>query len=266
MAFQPANLELQIREKQPSVPELMQQNASDWFVTNGATVVGPVPTGLLLRGVSFGRIPGECMVRQVHWNEWRFLEETREVRSLLRYKDLMGSTWHPTPGFSLPSAKEDARLRARADLIVARDPGEVLLLGLHAATEQIGAELGLIHRFREPYVGMVTSYALGQPLWHHLGDVLRQDDPAVVAACQHRGVIGSRIQGPAQTAIARRLSVFAGELPLGGVAMLPLFGYGRLLGMLELGRLRRGFRAADKATLEGIGQAITERIDGSHWA
>ncbi|MGE0325496.1 MAG: GAF domain-containing protein [Polyangiaceae bacterium] len=265
MAFQPS-LELQIREKQPSVPEVMPLNASDWLVTNGATIVGPVSTGLLLRGVSFGRIPGECMVRQVHWNDWRFLEEIREVRSLHRYKDLMGNTWHPAPDFSLPSAKEDARLRTRAELIAARDPGEVLLLGLNAASEQLGADLGLLHRFREPYVGMVTSYAIGQPLWHQLGDVLRQDDPVVIAACQHRGVIGSRIQGPAQTAIARRLSVFAGGLPLGGVAMLPVFGYGRLLGMLELGRLRRGFRVADKATLEGIGQAISERIDGSHWA
>ncbi|MCA9627393.1 MAG: GAF domain-containing protein [Myxococcales bacterium] len=266
MAFQPASLELQIREKQPSVPELMPLNAHDWFVTNGATVVGPVSTGLLLRGVSFGRIPEHCMVRQVHWNDWRFLEETREVRSLRRYADLMGNGWHPTAAFHLPSAREDARLRTRADLMAARDPGEVLLLGLHAATTQIGAELGLIHRFREPYVGMVTSYVVGQPLWHQLGDVLRQDDPVVIAACQHRGVIGSRIQGSAQSAIARRLSVFSSGLPLGGVAMLPLFGYGRLLGMLELGRLRRGFRAADKATLEGVGQAISERIDGSHWA
>ncbi len=243
-----------------------QPAAQDWFVTNGATVVGPVDTGLLLRGVSFGRVPSDCMVRQPSWTDWRFLEEIREFHALQRCKGLFGQAWHPSPDFTLPDAREDARIRAHAELLFANDPGEVMLFGLRIAAEQTGSEFGMIHRFRAPWVGMVTSYVMGNPLWHQLGSVLRQDDPAVVAACQRRAVIGSQARGAAQASIARRMGEFAGRRQLRGVAMLPLFGYDRLLGMLELGRTDRRFRAADKRVLEGVGAAMTQRLDGSAWA
>ena len=38
-----------------------------WYVTNGESVVGPVDTELLLRGITSSRIPNDCMVIQESW-------------------------------------------------------------------------------------------------------------------------------------------------------------------------------------------------------
>lgn len=266
VSLNPGPIEPQRVVTPPASGLVAQPAAPGWLVTNGATVVGPVDTGLLLRGVSFGRVPSDCMVRQPSWTDWRFLEEIREFHALKRCKGLFGQAWHPSADFTLPDAREDARIRAQAELLFANDPGEVMLFGLRVAAQQTGSEFGLIHRFRAPWVGMVTSYVMGDELWQQMGSVLRQDDPVVVAACQRRAVMGSQARGLAQAAIARRIGVIAGRRQLRGVAMLPLFGHGRLLGMLELGRTDRSFRAADKLVLEGVGTALTQRLDGSAWA
>ncbi|MEI9953814.1 MAG: hypothetical protein WDO74_33770 [Pseudomonadota bacterium] len=36
-----------------------------WYVTNGELTVGPVVTGLLIRGVEAGRVPEFCQVSPV---------------------------------------------------------------------------------------------------------------------------------------------------------------------------------------------------------
>ena len=53
-----------------------------WYVTNGDTVVGPVGTDLLLRGITSARIPDDCMVMQESWSEWRNLVEIRELSAI----------------------------------------------------------------------------------------------------------------------------------------------------------------------------------------
>ncbi len=243
-----------------AVPLPHRVSPSDWLITSGAQVVGPVPTGLFLRGVAHGRVPDYCRAKQPTWRGYRALREIREVQGLERYQRLMGPLWRPEPDFQLPSAREDARLRASAELLSAEDLGETLLVALSFVAELTKSEVGLLHRFREPYIGMVTSYVRGERLWHQLGEVLKPSDPAVVSACQRRPVIGSAFAQAAQIAVARRLGAFRSDGRLGGVAMLPIFGGRRLLGMVELGRTGRGFRAADKAALEGVGEALTERL------
>ena len=52
-----------------------------WYVTNGDLTVGPVVTGLLLKGVEHGRVPEYCHVRQMR-GDWRKLETVREVAAL----------------------------------------------------------------------------------------------------------------------------------------------------------------------------------------
>src|SRR5205814_1589374 len=54
-----------------------------WFVTNGAITVGPVLTGLLMRGVDEGRVPEYCRV-SADQTRWRKLESVREIAARMR--------------------------------------------------------------------------------------------------------------------------------------------------------------------------------------
>src|SRR4051812_14409382 len=52
-----------------------------WYVTNGEITVGPVITGLLVRGIEAGRVPDFCEVRATK-GHWRGLNGVREVAAL----------------------------------------------------------------------------------------------------------------------------------------------------------------------------------------
>ena len=52
-----------------------------WYVTNGELTVGPVVTGLLIRGVEFGRVPDYCHVSPFR-GDWRTLNSVREIAAL----------------------------------------------------------------------------------------------------------------------------------------------------------------------------------------
>ncbi len=109
-----------------------------WFVTNGEITVGPVRTGLLLRGVVHGRIPEECLIRELRWKSWRGLAQIREVRAL-RQRQAWGILSAETP--APPNA-------ANADLVLRRagDAREALLFSLNVAVKRTGASVGLLHR------------------------------------------------------------------------------------------------------------------------
>lgn len=49
--------------------------ADRWYVTNGATAVGPVALELVERGVEAGKIPVESYIRHETWKIWRPLSE-----------------------------------------------------------------------------------------------------------------------------------------------------------------------------------------------
>lgn len=49
--------------------------ADRWYVTNGATAVGPVALELVERGVEAGKIPVESYIRHELWKIWRPLSE-----------------------------------------------------------------------------------------------------------------------------------------------------------------------------------------------
>ncbi|MEZ4301551.1 MAG: GAF domain-containing protein [Polyangiaceae bacterium] len=50
-------------------------SADRWYVTNGATAVGPVALELVERGVEAGKIPVESYIRHEMWKIWRPLSE-----------------------------------------------------------------------------------------------------------------------------------------------------------------------------------------------
>jgi hypothetical protein len=213
-----------------------------WYVTNGDTVVGPVGTDLLLRGITSARIPDDCMVTQESWSEWRKLVEIREL-----------SVIGPMPAWT----EELVSASPVPDELVekARDAGEALLFAMHAAVTAVRASAGLVHRIREPFVGLVTSSAHG--VTDELGQVIPSFDPALSLAQARKVLIGRPDEGPAERAVASRFSSCAGELR--GVAMVPVFDGETLLAMLELGRTDHPFRGGDLQTLLQIAQIVSRK-------
>jgi hypothetical protein len=214
-----------------------------WYVTNGEMVVGPVGTDLLLRGITSARIPDDCMVMQEEWNEWRNLVEIRELSAI-----------GPVPSWSEGSAVSSPKVPEEL-VEKARDAGEALLFAMHAAVTAVRATAALVHRIREPFVGLVTSSAHGVD--DELGQVIPSYDPVLSLAHERKILIGRPDEGSAERAIARRFSSCNGELR--GVAMVPVFDGETLLAMLELARTDHPFRANDLPTLLQIAQIVSKK-------
>jgi hypothetical protein len=240
--------------------------ASAWYVTNGESVIGPVDTELLLRGITSSRIPNDCMVIQESWGSWRALHQIREVARIGR-----PFSWEACHTELCPGIPEEFVRRAR-------DAGEALLFAMHAAVKATHATAGLVHRARDPFVGLVTSSAVGPGVHEQLGQVVPRVDPALDRArrnevligpipgrsrCGTPGgvglprVVGSGAGSQAERAILRRFSAYSGELK--SVAMVPVFDGGRLLAMIELARADHLFRAEDAVILRKIADVVCVR-------
>jgi hypothetical protein len=215
-----------------------------WFVTNGEHTVGPVRTDLLLRGVAFGRIPEDCLVRELRWTSWRKLEEIREIRTLWIAQAL-----------GTPEPVEMARrptIDASRWVEPAGDRSEVLLLSLSAAVSLTGATAGICYRERNGKP--VVSYTRGADAL--LGAPISYRDPAVALAHAGHGTIGEPDAGPVEGAIFDRLGIAA----FGGVAMVPLRHRGSLVAVLELGRADHPFRQRDADVLDALSRAAIARL------
>jgi len=223
-----------------------------WFVTNGELTVGPVRTGLLLRGVEHERIPDYCSVRELRWKSFRGLDEIREIRALRARFAELGAPGSPEPA-AQPSDEYSTTLAT------ARDPGEVLLLGLHAAIKKTRASIGLVHRIVDPCAPPVTCCVHGAGLIGRLGEKLPRYDLMLGAARARRIVIGD----PLTTAVHRdgAIRLSAGYRTLSGIAMLPICRGNELLAMIELARDDHNFREQDDLELIGLGQAMVARLD-----
>ena len=226
--------------------ELPQASAGPWYVTDGQGVIGPVETDLLLRGITSSRIPPTCMVTQASWTCWRHLHEIREV----------SRGWiEPTP---LWADRHLGKSDVPEDLVSkACDAGEALLLAMHAAVTATRATAALVHRQREPFVGLVTSCAHGPGAEEQLGQVVPRFDPVLAAARMGRGVLGRPTGGELQRCIARRFD--AASLELEGVAMVPVFDGPRLLAMMEVVREDHPFRREDRGILQRIARVVSVR-------
>lgn len=140
-------------------------------------------------------------------------------------------------------------------LRLAPTAGEALLLALHAAVTAIRATAGLLHRAREPFIGLVTSSAHGPPgTESELGQVISRHDPALAMARERAVVLGGKTAGAAERAIARRFSACGAALV--AVAMVPIFDGETLLAMLELGRADHPFRNDDADVLQTIAALV----------
>jgi len=220
--------------------------AGPWYVTDGRGIVGPVDTDLLLRGIATSRIPQSCLVTQASWTSWRHLHQIREV----------SRGWiEPLPTWA---SGQIGASDVPEDLVSkAHDAGEALLLAMHAAVTATRATAALVHRHREPFVGLVTSCAHGPGTEEQLGQVVPRFDPVLAAARMGRGVLGRPSGGERQRCIARRFD--AVDATLEGVAMVPVFDGARLLAMLEIVRADHPFRKEDRGILQRIARVVSVR-------
>jgi hypothetical protein len=205
-----------------------------WFVTNGATTVGPVRTDLLVRGVTHHKIPNDCLVRELRWKSWRRLEQVRELRPILMEPARPSAGW----------------------LAQAADSAEVLLLALHTAVMLTGATAGICYRARGSDGRPTVSYTHGAAGHELLGLMPPERDPSIALAHVGHGTIGEPDAGAVEMAIFDRL----GAAALAGVAMFPVTHRSDLLAVFELARSDHPFRARDSEIFDAITQATLARL------
>jgi len=219
-----------------------------WFVTNGELTVGPVRTELLQRGVFHGRIPEDCLVRELTWRTWRRLDQIREVRAVQRQ---LG-----TDALVARATSSHADLVAR--FCLARDAAEVLTLALHECFDATGASFGMLHRAWDDDHRASTTCVRGVGMTGRLGLGV-PEDRAVALARVGGLIVGPPSAGEAERCVAARLGA---PEDLGGVAMVPVTLRQHLMAIIELGRVGHPFRASDVQTLERIASAAALTLFG----
>jgi hypothetical protein len=239
----------------PHVLDVARAGSDRWYVTNGATSVGPINLDLLARGVEAGKVPVESFVRHEAWKVWRPLGELAEITDD-EGMPVVGrpSTDDISVGAGRPSMPQDF-LPSNA-VIGAVDRRDALLLLLAAAVARGHAEVAMIHELNND--GAVAVSAHGPQVFEALGMRTKLLDPALIAAASGMLVLAEPTPGPAGQAIIDRLSRLG--LPVTGAVMLPIRPRGRLYGTIELGR-RSPFRAIEVAGLEALVDALVFKLE-----
>lgn len=233
---------------------LAEQEASNWYVTNGSKVVGPVKTNLLLRGVAEGRVSRECYVARYSWSNWREQNQIREIRSLRRWQ--YSKQTHP----EIEPVKQALRMPRFDDAAFSGiDRGERLLQkALEVAVQTTRASVGVVHQPLPPHIGLVTSVVHGPGMRENLGEVVPWHDDARVVAGEDGPVLGQPDADDWARTSARRLSTVA-HPRVSGVAVVPV-KFGATRGLIELGRYDHGFRQTDLLLLEDLSLTIMRRL------
>jgi GYF domain 2 len=239
----------------PHVLDVARAGSDRWYVTNGATSVGPINLDLLARGVEAGKVPVESFVRHEAWKVWRPLGELAEITDD-EGRPMVGrsSTDDISVSGLRPSMPQDF---LPSDAVAgAVDRRDALLLLLAAAVARGHAEVAMIHELNND--GAVAVSAHGPQVFEALGMRTKLLDPALIAAAAGMLVLAEPAPGVAGQAIIDRLSRLG--LPITGAVMLPIRPRGRLYGTIELGR-RSPFRAIEVAGLEALVDALVFKLE-----
>lgn len=230
----------------------------DWYVTNGERWVGPIDTGLLLRGVASGKVSTDCMVWRRAWSGWRPLTRVRELGVLERAQASRGPEWAPSERWT-PAPNHASQLAKAGSLIAsATDEREVVTLALSALVSELRASGGLAHRARGTLGGLVTTAAAGAPLTDKLGAEVRPDDSAMKAARFGATIIEKPDSSRRGVATLERMDAL--DLPIRGVALAPLYAGAKLIAVLEVAKSDHAFRATDRAFVRAVMRAASARI------
>src|SRR3954471_6987394 len=208
-----------------------------WYVTNGELTVGPVVTGLLIRGVEAGRVPDYCHVSPYH-GEWRTLNAVREIAAL--NSKLNGVA--PTPDQLQELARPIERIKDECEL-----SHTVAWLSLMAT----GAESAMFHYRGRKQRTLITRSVIGPISNERLGFELPESDLVLKAARRRQPVFGPPY-GATEDALAIRFASSRGGV--GAAAMIPIFIGEQLTAMLELSRPGHAFRRSDLQRAERIAQ------------
>ncbi len=245
----------------------------EWYVTDGATAVGPVGIELLARGITAGRVPPDAFVRHAWWGSWRGLATLVEQEPSFDPRRTLTPLRAPKkepPRETLDSIDvlEDADdLVAPADetsedaFARAADLPEALLILMAAAVKECEAEAALVHGALPSGSMIVCSH--GPRMFEVLGDKLPAFDPVLMAARKGLTVLSEPAPGPGGSGMKARLSRLGERIQ--SAFMVPLVVEGRLLAFIEVGRAKP-FRARDAAEVEALVDALAARVARSSWS
>jgi hypothetical protein len=208
-----------------------------WYVTNGELTVGPVVTGLLIKGVELGRVPDYCHVSPYR-GQWRTLSAVREIAALTSKATAKAPTADQIAEWSRPVER-------------IKDEEELAHTVTWLSLVVTGAESAMFHYRRRNTKPLVTRSVLGPMSNERLGYALPEHDLVLNAARLGRPVLGPPY-GPTEDALAIRFAGSRGGV--GAAAMIPFFVAGNLTAMLELSRPGHAFRRSDLQRAERLVQ------------
>lgn len=216
-----------------------------WYVTNGDLTVGPVVTGLLLRGVEAGRVPEFCHVR-TYRGDWRGLSSVREISAL-----------NSKAFAKAPSQEQLAEWGRPIERI--KDEMELAHTVTWLSMVTTGAESAMFHYRGRFGRSLVTRSVLGPMSTERLNYPLPESDLVLISARFGKPVFGPPY-GATEDALAMRFASSKGGS--GAVAMIPVFVGKELTAMLELSRPGHAFRRTDLQRAERIVQrALRQRTN-----
>lgn len=217
-----------------------------WYVTNGRSVVGPVDTDLLLRGISMGRVPDDCYIAQPTWGQWRSLDQIREVRALYREREALKTDEVGRP-------LQEALLFAGIE-----DDDKLLKAALKLAVEQTHADVGVVHQDWPPHVGLITTHSYGRGMVHALGRIIPWWDPVREAAVKDQVMLSLSGTSDWSRVASMRLSTGG---PVKAVAAVPVKVAKGHRTVIELGSFQHSFRTRDAQILSQLSGAVSRRLE-----
>lgn len=251
-------------------------SADRWYVSDGATAVGPVALDLIARGIQEGKVPLESYVRHEAWRVWRPVWEVAEVGAPKAADSAAptppyhphhdhgadADTWTSTDDVTLPGRPLLPEEIAPADALEgAADMSDALHLLLNAAVLHLYADAALLHRTNEQ--GATIHYAHGPFSRSMIGIETALTDPVMAAARAGHAIVAEPSPGPAGQALIERLLQLGVQCD--AATMHPILVGGRLVAVLEVGRKGPPLRASELVILEQLVATFVSQTNTGVW-
>lgn len=254
--------------------ETAASGADRWYVSDGATAIGPVGLDLITRGIQEGRVPPESYVRHEAWRVWRPVWEVTDfevpspVDSAAPTPPYQRSHSHhiedfaPTDDVTLPGRPLLPEEIAPADALEgAADLSDALHLLLNAAVLHLHADAALLHRVQDQ--SAIVHFAHGPFSRTLIGFETTTNDPVMAVARTGNVIVAEPSPGPAGKALVDRLLYLGVQCD--AATMHPIIVAGRLVAVLEIGRKGPQLRASELVVLEKLIDAFVSRTEAGLW-